>query len=148
MRKISVVFVFLIAMLMIGCAEPTDEPPPESSSQSEEVVQNGEEDSVEESKPDLTPGQENALQSAENYLDLMAFSKSGLIEQLEFEKYSTEDAKFAVDSLDVDWSEQAARSAEEYLDSSSFSRQGLIDQLEFEGFTSEQAEFGVDQAGL
>jgi hypothetical protein len=65
---------------------------------------------------------------------------------LEFENYSTEDATWAVDSLNVDWNEQAAKKAEEYLDYTSFSRQGLVDQLVFEGFTSEQAEYGASQA--
>lgn len=108
-----------------------------------------------ESEPDpepeestLTAGQENALGSARDYLNLTAFSRSGLIEQLEFEGYSTEDATYAVDAVNVDWKEQAAKSAEEYLSFSSFSRSGLIEQLEFEGFSAEQAEYGVTQAGL
>jgi colicin import membrane protein len=78
----------------------------------------------------------------------MGFSRSGLIEQLEFEGFSEEDAEFAVDSLDVDWMEQAAIVAESYLENMHFSRQGLIDQLEFEGFTTEQAEYGVTETGL
>ena len=97
---------------------------------------------------DLTVSQENAIESAETYLDLMAFSRSGLINQLEFEGYSTEDATFAVDYLSPDWNAEAAESAENYLDVSSFSRSGLIDQLMFEGFTQAQAEYGVSQVGL
>lgn len=102
----------------------------------------------EEEAPNLTRSQENALRSAEQYLNMTSFSRSGLIEQLEFEGYSTEDATFAVDAVEVDWKEQAARSAEQYLNMTSFSRPGLIEQLEFEGFTREQAEYGVDQTGL
>ena len=96
----------------------------------------------------LTAGQRNAVRSASDYLDYTAFSRQGLIEQLEFEDYSTEDATFAVDYISPDWNEQAAKSAEIYLDYSAFSRQGLIDQLMFEGYTRAQAEYGVDQAGL
>ena len=59
--------------------------------------------------PGLSTAQQNAIESAENYLSFSAFSQSGLIEQLEFEGYSTDDATFAVESLDVDWNEQAAR---------------------------------------
>ena len=96
----------------------------------------------------MTREQENALRTADDYLSFSAFSKTGLIEQLEFEGYSKEDATFAVNSLRVNWKEQAAKSAEDYLEYSGFSRSGLIEQLEFEGFTREQAEYGVTQAGL
>jgi colicin import membrane protein len=95
-----------------------------------------------------TLSQQNALRSAQNYLDFQAFSRSGLIKQLEFEEYSTEDATWAVDRVEVDWNEQAAKSAQNYLDFQAFSRQGLIDQLIFEGFTAKQAEYGVSQTGL
>ena len=88
------------------------------------------------------------MKAAGNYLDFSAFSRSGLIGQLEFEGYSTEDATSAVDSLDVDYDEQAAKAAQNYLDFSAFSRAGLIDQLVFEGYTQEQATYGVDQTGL
>ncbi len=97
---------------------------------------------------DLTVSQENARGSAADYLEYAAFSRTGLIEQLEFEGYSTEDATFAVDSLTVNWNEQAAKSAKDYLSYSSFSRSGLIEQLIFEGYTREQAEYGVNQTGL
>jgi hypothetical protein len=92
--------------------------------------------------------QANARRAAEGYLDVLPFSRQGLIEQLEFEGYSTEDATYAVDSLDVDWYEQAALMAQSYLDVMPFSRQGLIDQLVFEGFTPEEAAHGADSVGL
>lgn len=81
-----------------------------------------------------------------SYLNAMAFSYSGLIEQLEYEGYSTEEATYAVDNCGADWKEQAAKKAEEYLKSMSFSKSGLIEQLEYEGFTHEQAVYGADQA--
>ena len=40
---------------------------------------------------------EQAAKSAESYLDNMSFSRSGLIEQLEFEGYTTEQATYGVD---------------------------------------------------
>lgn len=95
-----------------------------------------------------TVSQQNALESAQDYLAFTAFSRTGLIEQLEYEQFSTEDATWAVDRVSVDWNEQAAKSAKEYLEFTSFSRSGLIDQLLYEGFTPEQAEFGVSQTGL
>lgn len=99
-------------------------------------------------EPVFTVSQENAIQTANDYLDYTAFSESGLIDQLEFEGYSKADARFAVNHVSVNWNEQAARSAKDYLDYSSFSRQGLIDQLEFEGFTTQQATYGVNTTGL
>ena len=87
-----------------------------------------------------------ALKSAESYLRSSAFSYTGLIEQLEYEGFSNEDATYAADHCGADWKEQAVKSAESYLKYSSFSKSGLIDQLEFEGFTHEQAVYGVEQA--
>ena len=107
----------------------------------------GSDDSAPEASS-LTTSQENAVRSAQDYLQVTAFSRTGLIGQLEFEGFSTEDATFAVDSLDIDYNEQAAAEAESYLEFSGFSRQGLIDQLVFEGYTQEQATYGVDQTGL
>lgn len=95
-----------------------------------------------------TISQLNAKLSAENYLRNLPFSRKGLIEQLEFEGFSKEDATYAVDSIDADWKEQAARAAENYLDNMPFSRQSLIDQLVFEGYTEEEAEYGVSTTGL
>ncbi|MGW4481036.1 Ltp family lipoprotein [Rhodococcus triatomae] len=97
-------------------------------------------------KPQISSSQRNAVRSAQDYLDYAAFSRSGLIDQLEFEGFSTEDATYAVDSVNADWNEQAARSAEQYLDYTSFSKSGLIDQLVFEGYTYAQAEYGADAA--
>lgn len=97
-------------------------------------------------KRDITSSQRNAIRSAQQYLDYSAFSRSGLIHQLEYEDFSTADATFAVDSLKVDWNEQAAKSAKQYLQYSSFSRSGLIDQLVYEGFARAQAEYGANAA--
>ncbi len=96
---------------------------------------------------DLTMGQRNALAKAADYLSFTAFSFSGLVEQLEFEGFSHDDAVFAVENCGADWNEQAAKKAQSYLDFMSFSRSGLIEQLEFEGFTREQAEYGASAVG-
>src|SRR5699024_6703818 len=88
--------------------------------------------------------QMNALGTANRYLYLMAFSREGLIGQLEYEGYTTEDATWAVDNCGADWNEQAVKKAEDYLDTMAFSYSGLIGQLEYEGFTTEQATHGVE----
>lgn len=98
--------------------------------------------------PKETKAQENARQSAEDYLDMSAYSRDGLIKQLKFEGYSTKDATYGVDAQHANWKKQAAASAEAYLDMTSYSRSGLIDQLKFEGYTTEQATYGVNKVGL
>lgn len=98
--------------------------------------------------PQLTVSQENAIDKAEDYLSFAAFSKSGLVQQLKFEGFSTADANFAVANIEVDWNEQAAKKAEDYMNMSSFSRSGLIAQLKFEGFTPAQAAYGAKSVGL
>ena len=95
-----------------------------------------------------TKGEQNALRKAKDYLNVMSFSYSGLIDQLEYEGYTTEEATYGADNCGADWNEQAALKAESYLDIMAFSRSGLIDQLEYEGFTSAQAEYGVNAVGL
>jgi colicin import membrane protein len=95
-----------------------------------------------------TVAQQNAQRSARDYLNYTAFSRTGLIGQLEYEGYSTADATWAVDRVTVDWNEQAAKSAKAYLAYTSFSRSGLIGQLLYEGFTQSQAEYGVSTTGL
>lgn len=95
----------------------------------------------------LTTGQSNALRSAKAYLSFQAFSYDGLIEQLEYEKYSHADAVYAVQHCGADWNEQALQSALSYLNYTAFSYQGLIGQLEYEKFTSKQAAYGADHCG-
>ncbi|WP_340539134.1 Ltp family lipoprotein [Nocardioides sp. GXZ039] len=105
-------------------------------------------------RSEVSVAMENALESAENYLDFMAFSRLGLIDQLSSEYgdgFKVEDATWAVDQLDVDWREQAVASARNYLDLMSFSRAGLIEQLSSaygEQFTLEQATYAADKVGL
>lgn len=95
-----------------------------------------------------TVSQKNAVRKAQSYLNTMAFSRSGLIKQLEFEGFPNEDAVYGVDHVSVDWNAQAVKKAKSYLDTMAFSRDGLIKQLEYEGFTHEQAVYGVEQNGL
>lgn len=95
----------------------------------------------------ISTGQKNALDKAKSYLSFSAFSYQGLIEQLEYEQFSHEDAVYAVDNCGADWNEQAAKKAASYLDISPFSRDGLIEQLEYEGFTHEQSVYGVEANG-
>ena len=90
---------------------------------------------------------QNALRAAKDYLKFSAFSRDGLIAQLEYEKYSHEDAVYAVDHCGANWREQAQKSAKDYLKFSSFSRKGLIKQLEYEKYSHEDAIYAVDHCG-
>ena len=91
-----------------------------------------------------TVSQANARAEAASYLRYSNFSRQGLIDQLEYEGYSTEDATYGVDAQNADWFAQAVGEAESYLKYSSFSRSGLISQLEYEGFSQAEATHGVD----
>lgn len=118
-------------------AETGNSKPVESSEPSE---------SSEPTDSSATASQENALESAESYLEYTAFSESGLEEQLKSEGFSTADAQYGASHTGADWNEQAVKSAESYLEYTSFSESGLVGQLKSEGFTSSQAEYGVSKA--
>lgn len=101
-----------------------------------------------EQEPVETVGQQQAVMSAQAYVDTLGFSKDGLIEQLKFEKFSQADAEYAAENVNADWNAEAVESAEGYMDLGGFSRASLIDQLIFEQFTPEQAEYAVGKVGL
>jgi Host cell surface-exposed lipoprotein len=78
-------------------------------------------------------------------------SHDGLIRQLTSgDGFSTEDATWAVDHLDVDWNEQAAEKAKQYQDTiGGFSRSSMIQQLTVgDAFTQAEAEHGASAVGL
>lgn len=101
----------------------------------------------ERAETSATGTQLEALSTANSYLSVMPFSHSGLIEQLEYEGFSSVDATYAADNCGADWNEQALLCAKDYLNTLSFSYSGLLDQLEYEGFTSDQATYGADNCG-
>ena len=94
-----------------------------------------------------TLGQQQALKKAKSYLSFMAFSREGLIGQLQYEGFTLEEATYGADASGANWYEQATKKAQSYLRTSSFSRDGLIHQLEFEGFTNAEAVYGADTSG-
>lgn len=111
----------------------------------ESVQEENEQKNDEEYNP--TMGETNALKKAKSYIDMMAFSYNGLVEQLEYEKFTHEEAIYGADNCGADWNEQAVKKAKSYLDMMAFSKDSLIEQLEYEGFTHEQAVYGVEQNG-
>lgn len=98
-------------------------------------------------KPNVSKGQENALEQAKSYISHSAFSYNELIEQLEFEKYSHDEAVYGADNCGADWNAEALEQAKSYISHSAFSYSELYDQLIYEQFTADQAQYGVDNCG-
>ena len=145
-----IIVLAVISSSLSGDPDTSGQNSPDSTVETASPTQESESQVEPEAEVEIeeTVGEENARRSAESYLRFSAFSREGLIDQLEFEGFSIEEAEYAVDAVNADWFEQAALKAESYLEFSSFSRQGLIDQLLFEGFSEEEAIYGVDQVGL
>lgn len=97
---------------------------------------------------ELSVSQEQAVESAKEYIESGDFSRLALVEQLKYEGFTTKEAKYAVDHITVNWLAEADGSAARYLDTGSFSHQALMDQLLYEGFTKVQAAHGVKSVGL
>ena len=116
----------------------SEEMPSESNAKEDESVLKDTKtvDEEGEALQNATTGQKQAYKKALSYLRFTSFSYPGLIEQLEFDGFSTEDATFAVDNCGADWNEQAVNKGKSYLSFTSFSKDGLIEQLEHDGFTS------------
>lgn len=108
-------------------------------------------DRVAHERPEMTAGQENALESAHSYIDLSGFSKKGLIQQLHSEAgegFSLADATYAANHVGADWKQEAVESAQSYLDMGGFSRSSLMEQLTSsagEKFTQAQARYAVNK---
>ena len=101
-----------------------------------------------ETSSTITAGQRNALKKAKEYLNFSAFSHDGLIGQLEYEGFTSEEATYGADNCGADWNEQALKKAKSYFEFSSFSYSGIIEQLEYEKFSSEQATYAADNCGV
>ena len=92
----------------------------------------------------------SALRKAKVYSDTMSMSKAGLYDQLTSEygeKFTAEEAQYAVDNLDVNWKENALKKAKVYQETMAMSPSAIYDQLvsEYgEKFTEEEAQYAVD----
>lgn len=159
-------FIALMVFVVIGIIgnlgkdkeeEPTsknDNPPIEREDEKTPDKEEPEKGKEPEKEPEKTPekepetketlSQKNATGKAKDYIRIMAFSKQGLIDQLEFDGFEEEDAIYGASNIDVDWKKQAVKKAEDYIRIMAFSRKGLIEQLEFDGFKNNEASYGVD----
>ena len=174
MKRVLVVILGFV-LLVIGCAalisetdnnaENTDKPATQEEQIKEEPAEEPKEEAQEpvvqeEETPEAAIPEEDkvvpfeyeqALKSAQNYVDTLHFSRQGLKQQLTSEYgsgFSEEAAEYALEHVDVDYKEEAVEAAQSYLDAMSFSRQELKQQLTSEygsGFTEEEAEYALDQ---
>ena len=126
--------------------------PEKSSANTKEMSKNsfstGKESSKEETtKPPLESLNENqlqAIQTAKDYLDTMHLSQTELSQMLSVENIDSEDAKFALEYLDIDWNQEARKKAKEYCKHKiGFSKVKLKAQLLFDHFTEEEADFAL-----
>lgn len=104
-------------------------------------------EAVSETESVATLGKQNALKKAKDYLQVSAYSHDGLVEQLQFEGYSEDEAIYGADNCGADWNEQAAKKAEQYMEMSAYSKDALEKQLKFDKFNDEQAKYGVEAVG-
>jgi hypothetical protein len=121
MRRVALILLLASIAILGACAseEVNTEPDATPVTVTETVEGGGEpteptEEPTTEEVAAETPGQENARRSAESYLEVQAFSRSGLIEQLQYEGFSKKDATYGADAVGANWKEQAARSAKSY----------------------------------
>ena len=108
----------------------------------------GKESSNEETtKPPLESLSENqvqAIQTAKDYLATIPLSQTELLQMLTVENIDLEDAKFAIEYLNIDWTQEARKKAKEYCKHKiGFSKEKLKAQLLFDHFTKEEANFAV-----
>ena len=115
------------------------------------VKENEEKVEEKEEKVEEVPKEyKSALRKAKVYSDTMSMSKAGLYDQLTSEygeKFTAEEAQYAVDNLDVNWKENALKKAKVYQETMAMSPSAIYDQLvsEYgEKFTEEEAKYAVD----
>ncbi len=95
-----------------------------------------------------TEDESKALRRAKQYLDVLPFSYSSLVEQLEYEGFTHDDAVYGVDHCEANWYEQAVKKGQAHLNLFNYSESELIDQLEYEGFTHDEAKYAATQLGI
>ena len=90
---------------------------------------------------------EHAAKDAQALIHAKAFSRQGLIEQLESMGHPHNAAESAVDTLEADWDEMALKQAASFLSYMTLSGRELTLLLTDAGFTEEEAAFAVENCG-
>ena len=150
MKKL-IAFVFAL-LILTSCGVESTSPKQVSENEqinlkSKDVV---EENSTEETIDNIPREYRNALKSAKNYISMMPMSKKGLYNQLTSDfgdKFTEEEAQYAVDNLEVDYREQALKAAKNYQGIFPMSNNQLKRQLMSDAgdkFTEEEAQYAID----
>ena len=93
-----------------------------------------------------TAGEKNALAAANLYLSTVPYSYQGLIDQLEFDGYTSSEAKYGADNCKADWKELAKLDALNYLGTMPMSEKKLREQLQFDGFLDDEIDYAIETA--
>lgn len=137
--------VFLTAAIVlsaVACSTTSDE----------ETKTKDTKEKIVETKEDTSVSKEyrNALRSAKTYSDMMHMSKQGIYDQLTSEygeKFTPEEAQYAIDNIKGDYLEVALKSAKNYQETMNMSKDAIYDQLTSEygeKFTAEEAQYAID----
>lgn len=137
--------VFLTAAIVlsaVACSTTSDE----------ETKTKDTKEKIVETKEDTSVPKEyrNALRSAKTYSDMMHMSKQGIYDQLTSEygeKFTPEEAQYAIDNIKGDYLEAALKSAKNYQETMNMSKDAIYDQLTSEygeKFTAEEAQYAID----
>jgi hypothetical protein len=100
---------------------------------------------AEEEGPNIPFEFNQALDKAQSYVDLMAFSQADLRGQLEYHEFSFEAIEFALENVDVDYQAECIEKAESYLELTSFSEEDLREQLEYHKFNEEHINVAIEE---
>lgn len=93
----------------------------------------------------LTKSEQFAAEQAIMYLDYSPFSQKKLIEQLTYDGFSKEDAKIAIEAINVDWQEQTLRFAKLSTKYNTYPRNStlLSSVLSKEGYTDKDIAYAI-----
>lgn len=144
MKKIAYLgLISFSATLLVACSNTTAS----KNTKNDEVktTQTSKSSEPKKEEPKVPTEYTTAVTKAEQYLKTVGMSKAGLETQLvDFEKFSPEAAKYAVDNVKVDWNQQALKKGKDYVKTVAMSPEAVRDQLvNFEHFTQEEADFAV-----
>lgn len=137
--------VFLTAAIVlsaVACSTTSDEET-KTKETKEKIVETKEDTSVPKEY-------RNALHKAENYSKMMHMSKQRIYDQLTSEsgeKFTAEQAQYAIDNIKGDYLEAALKSAKNYQETMNMSKDAIYDQLTSEygeKFTAEEAQYAID----
>lgn len=145
MKKLATVGVVALSVVALtACSSETSKDVKTKVSQTVQKVKQKAEDKKEVAKVPLE--YRTAVKKAQDYLSTVGMSKQGLEKQLvDFEKFSPEAAKYAVEHVKVNWNEQALKKAKDYVKNVSLSPEATRTQLiDFEHFTPEEAQYAID----